>query len=354
MMIDNINIYLDINLSDFVNKTLTEDWDKETNESVDCLTGEIIRVVSKYIRRFNFLKIEYNVGNETLGIQGSWNKQIKKHNVEPQSIEENMILVNELSNLLGIDISDGNIMYLECGINIIVNNNPENYINILDQHVDPRIKASYFHKNETKSFDSRRLSLKFYNKSKEMLSNKYMKYNIPIELDNKNILRYEIRYISRIKETFRIKETSRTRKSCGTMFDLKGNDFLFHTDGYLKVKHLYNVGFWNSLLLDLEFNYFSKIKKKPVFQAQDVKTKKDFIELLSIKALCDLKARNISIFLDEKKLSKSQKYLIRNYIKDVNSSIYTTTDKLELELDAKIGAEISRLRNLLSEYNDLG
>lgn len=351
-MIDNIIINLDINLSDFQNNVLNDDWDIETKDSVIYSTGEIETVLDKYTIRIDYLKLEYDVGKGQLSIKGSWNKQIKKQNLTPQSIEENMILVDKISSKLGFDISRGKVMMLECGINLLVDNNPENYINIIDQHKDSRIKPSYFKKNETKSFDTTRYSLKFYNKSKEMVKNDYMKYNIPVELEKKNILRYEIRYLNRLKDAFKLTESTKTSKSSGSIFDMKGQDFIFHSGEYLYVSDLYNISFWNRLLLDLESIYFKKILKKPVFNAKEVTTVKKFKDMLANKAICDMKEKDISILIDEDKLKNNQKYNIRNFIKSASSSKYSTSTCLEKELDDKISAEVGRIRNELVEYND--
>lgn len=134
-----------------------------------------------------------------MSIFGSPTKYLFGTNANNYNMRDFENSIDKLSNDLNIDLSYYNVYYIEIGANMVVRRSPEVYLSKIIGHKENTIKKSIINDYETVYLENKiRKNLTLYNKTKEA------KNKIPIELKNKNVLRYELKYKKKIHETLKM------------------------------------------------------------------------------------------------------------------------------------------------------
>lgn len=154
------------------------------------------------------LSIEiYNNETRTYYIDGSLSKFYFKNNFQSLNLEDTEKALLKLDRGLNLPIMDMNVTMLEFGANFIVDESIENYLNLFGIHskmskTAPKENTIYYQslgrtKGNLHRMGKNNRAVTFYDKVDE-----YRNKNktIPKIYENKNVLRYELRYNNNIRK----------------------------------------------------------------------------------------------------------------------------------------------------------
>lgn len=218
--------------------------------------------------------------------------------------------INLLSQLLSIPIEKAFVRRLDFGTNIIVNHKPKlyfKYLGELNKYLRQPQGSTLYYSNSLRR-------LVFYDKISEI---KKERIPIPKIWENRNVIRYEIRFLSRLSKQFNLSE--------------------------LKASTLYDEKFYISLVNRWVSEYLSiqKIQLLSI-KSSNMNSPKDFIKLLAIMGIQAIGHDKIMMEVEalrEKKVFQKPEYYSR--LKKEIKYLYnhpTLTEKSDLvdELDSKI------------------
>lgn len=251
-----------------------------------------------------------NLSGQGVSLKGSLAKYSLPDNFHTLTRSTTQTAIEKLSDELHLDIGRAKITRLDFAQNIIMKEKPEMYYNYLGS-------STYYnrHTNKNSVYYSNNLKQKiFYNKPLEGLAKKVP---LPNVWENRNILRYEMRYLSRLPQAFKLNE--------------------------IIAKNLFDESFY-MLIFDKWEEEYLKIKKIPNMHLniKEIETPKDCDNYLMRYAIEHIGYNNLMQDLSNLKQGdriKHPKYIER--MKDKINSLCKApkvNDEMELieELDKKI------------------
>jgi len=136
------------------------------------------------------------VGMAGISLKGSLCKSYLDDNFKTLTRQDTQRAIEQLNDLLSLPVYKGELKQIDFAQNYIVDQTPENYYPLLGNSTHyKRLEQpkSIYYKNSIKT-------KLFYNKIAE---GKTKGYNMPAIWQNKNVIRYELRYTSRIPQQFK-------------------------------------------------------------------------------------------------------------------------------------------------------
>lgn len=300
------------------------------------IDGVNVRIHRGYKLDIRNIKCEfvkpYKIGqlyNSHLKIDGSWSKFDSGENFTGYSILEFHKNYQKISNILGFDIKDMKITYIEYGLNVLLKNSVPEYLRLLIDHTDSRMKDSGFRDEETKSFENTQRVIKFYDKSKELIRDKYTNKDLKSSCKQNNFLRFEMR-----------RKKDDIKKFIG-----ENNTFIF----------LLDPDIWEFLLNDLRRIYNHDIIKRKEFDDNLlIKSGKEHTKVLMILGKQFLEDNKLSISYDES-MSDSVVSKRNKVYRDLSRLDFGDTNPRIIELDKAINIGITEISTKLhvdiSKYN---
>lgn len=248
--------------------------------------------------------LKVTIGKTGISVNGSLNKYLHSDNFQKINRQQTEIAINKLSDILSINFDRAKVQKVDISHNFIMNEPAENYYSFLGEctHYQKMLQPSSLY------FQNKLKKLLFYNKVAE---GEYRKQDLPIVWQNKNVLRYEMRYVSRF--------ASQMNRSVIYAMDL------------------YNESFYIEMIDKWIAEYF-KIKKNKLFKPKSTdmtsKTAKDFL----LSAFIEMYGLNETIELTKQwKLNFSTPKEAQRLKKDLqNLKGMTEQSPLIEELDKKI------------------
>ncbi len=258
--------------------------------------------------------------HDTISFSGSLSKYFYNSNIYDLTRSEIREACSKLSEELGVDISSAEILRLDIGRCIELDHPVSEYLMALNRiTVYKRLETE----DETVEYRSKsnEKSFVFYNKIKELQDKKN---TIPEEFINKNILRYECRFLSKVKN------------------NLKSNAPIMFSD-------LYNSEFYK-YLVTLWVDRYNSITKRRIFMLDSLSyenlTPDKLKTYLSAFALNQIGYHNIIEQLDSNRniiginnFSRFREMLNRLS----NDNRFFINDKHIEELDQKVNNTINEL-----------
>jgi hypothetical protein len=256
------------------------------------------------------------LSNQRLNLSGSLAKYFLPDNFHTLTRSDSKRAIEQLSDELHLSMNESIVRRIDFSDNFLMDHKPESYYRFLGdcQHYNrlTQEKSLYY---------SNKLRTKlFYNKIAEA---KYNRLPIPEVWKNQNVLRYELRFLSRLSNQFNISELKAEmlsdEKFYVSLFDRwhseyqtinKINSINFNFSNmnspkdFMKQLQLYaisNIG-QDRIMAEIEHLRASKKFEKPEYYSR---LKKD------IKQICSLpKLTESSVLIDEldKKISDSKRY----------------------------------------------
>ena len=305
-MYDTVNMWLssnDIphsNIIDKISPNLTE----ITQESYARQTEEAY--VRGKLGRYRVI-----ISEKGISLNGSLAKFYFDNNFEILTINNCKEALQMISDVLEVPLTKATISRIDLGGNIITDFNVESYYDFLS---DLRY-YNRFRQSQSIYYQNGLRKLVFYNKIAEA---KNKNVSIPAQFENKNVLRYELRFTKKVKQ------------------QLMKN---------LTAKELYNKEFYN-LLLHKWLDNYTKIQKANVIvpNIQSIKNCKDFRDYLM---LLGLQSKGLQGILSDIKFLKQNNALkkieynsrLKRFVKSLESrNKHTYSSVYVKELDAKVKA----------------
>lgn len=261
---------------------------------------------------------------DTISFSGSLSKYFYNSNIYDLTRSEIREACSKLSGELGVDISSAKILRLDIGRCIELDHPVSEYLMALSRiTVYKRLETE----DETVEYRSKsnEKSFVFYNKIKELQDkDKDKKNTIPEEFINKNILRYECRFLSKVKN------------------NLKSKDPIMFSDLYNREFYKYLVTLW--------VDRYNSITKRRIFMLDSLSyenlTPDKLKTYLSAFALNQIGYNNIIEQLDSNRniiginnFSRFREMLNRLS----NDNRFFINDKHIEELDQKVNNTINEL-----------
>jgi hypothetical protein len=221
-----------------------------------------------YLIKGNYKNLTIKITQSGITFEGSLHKYIKGYNLEPISLKEIENAIFELSETFQIDLMQGIVRRLDYSNNIIVEYKPQSYF---AQFADaPRMVKKVFKTTENIEYSNKGKTLLMYDK---ILDATKQKQTIGNEWANKNVLRIELRYLTRINKRFNLQQVFVSEL-------LKPNFFLqLHQNWineYFKIKRSKNINMNDKKLTAKQMEELASMK---VLQMDN-----EFIEILKANA----------------------------------------------------------------------
>jgi hypothetical protein len=152
----------------------------------------VLKSDGRHVKSAQHKNMMFYLGDDYLKVTGSLNKLVNDTNQFNFQLADVSEAIDYLSNLLDLDVGEAKVTRLDLGYNISLNQPVSNYL--------MQLSHSYYSKrhsvaNETVEFRKHNRSLVFYDKMAELIAKKV---EIASEFKNQNLLRYEIRLMSRL------------------------------------------------------------------------------------------------------------------------------------------------------------
>jgi len=265
-------------------------------------------VYSQYSFHNNFCLRNTKKG---ITVSGSLNKYYHGNNLKIIQPDEIEIAVNAIIDNLDLHGVPLILRRIDIGVNVPLDHPVELYTsNLLEL---PRYDWNAYNNYQTVSFRTNRVTVQFYDKLAEM-----KKKREQINVEDRNILRFEIQYKNRLKQEYEFEPT---------------------------IRSLCDPNFINQNLEKL-FDTYMKIRKTNILQTNsfESKTKKDFMDSIFLSGL---KSRGAESWLNELELISDnwpdkQKSRAKSKILDTVNQFGTQKNStLMEELDDKINEAIN-------------
>lgn len=150
----------------------------------------------------NYKNLRISLKGNYLSFSGSLTKFSCSNNIQRLKKHEIKDTFSQLSNFFKLSYKDIQLTRLDIGENFIMDNVPQNY---LQYFIDaPYFKKDIYDSGNAILYYNKERSLSFYDKILEMTENKQ---TIPTHYKDSNVLRYEARFLKRLKNRFKRKIT---------------------------------------------------------------------------------------------------------------------------------------------------
>lgn len=149
-----------------------------------------------------------------ISIKGSPNKFVHGYNFAKLTRQETELFIEELSDLFHLNVGNSKVNKIDLSHNFIMKENVQNYFHLLGN-------AQYYKRQAYENsiyYRNQKRTILFYDKIKE---GKKKGESIPLIWQNKNVLRYELRYTQRLLNQF-------------NRLELLAND-LYNEDFYISI-----------------------------------------------------------------------------------------------------------------------
>lgn len=245
-----------------------------------------------------------SIGINGISINGSLNKYFHTDNLQKLSRQQTELAIQKLSDNLKLEIKKAKVKKIEFSHNFIVEQPANNYYKLLGEcRYLTRLEQpdSIYYKSKSKE-------LIFYNKIKESENNKIQ---IPYIWQNKNVLRYEIKYNARLPKQL--------------------------NQSTVIAENLYNENFYISMIDNYVKEYFQIKKNKLMKPKIENLTSKDAKEYL-LSALIEIIGQNeVNIITESWKHNFTTSKEVQRFKKQLQLlKGLTETSPLINELDQKI------------------
>lgn len=251
-------------------------------------------------------------GYETgISIKGSLCKSYLGNNLEGIGRQDTQRAIEQLEDCLMLKIGSATVRRLDFGKNIITQKPVKEYFPLFGFCN----KLQRFEQPNTIYYQNGLKCLAFYDKKEEA---KKSKQKIPDIWEGKNIMRYEIRFKSRLPKQF--------------------------NKDKIQVKHLFDEEFYMKLIDEWVHSY-SMIEKKAIFtlNLDEVMTPSDFDKLLISYAINSIGHDQLMNIIDQAKAEKRFKYdveysRVKKKIRELNkpNGVTLLQNELITELDDKV------------------
>jgi hypothetical protein len=233
------------------------------------------------------------------------------NNFETLSKSDVKNAIGKISDLLSLPISESNIYRIDLAQNFIMKFNPKIYLNHLGNlHHYNRLEQS-----KGLYFNNKQRQLVFYDKVSESQAKGF---EVPNLYKDRAVLRYELRYKSRLPAQFKVPE--------------------------LKAKLLYEDNFYNAIVTRWydEYQQINKIRETTIFDYSMIKTKKQ-LSHQAIIMYVSTRGGEIKVLTEIQEaqqkglLTPKQAFDLRQQIKEAcKSELLTVQSDLIAELDSKV------------------
>jgi replication protein CRI len=302
---------------------LWKDCNKDDLESI--LTNPITSIKIQTGEYFTYGKLENLRVNERstgISVNGSLAKFFYNNNLERLTRKDTEQAIEKLSDLLNLEMQSARVYRLDVGSNFIMGKPVSEYLSLLGGI--RYFKRSEIADRETLMYSNSKRSMVFYDKIKEI--KKHHEY-IPDLFQNRNVLRYEIKYLKRLAQQF-----------C--------------KDRPLTASDLYNEDFYINVLDRFKDEYFKihRYKKFKIKDAINMKNSKELVNHLALLGLQSLGGEQIAFDMinDAKQrgeLDKMQHKRLKDKVKELSSTEkYTEFNDAIFELDSKVRQAVSYYR----------
>jgi len=268
------------------------------------MTGKVDKL--KVIVTENYVKVK----------DSSLCKWYHGNNFETLTREETKIVIERLSDLLHLPMHKADVKRIDFATNFIMQYDVSFYINRLGNlaHYDRLPQSTGLYYNNSKNLKTLVKQLVFYNKIADY---KAKGLPIPEYYKNKNVFRYEIRFLKNLLQQFNLPE--------------------------LKAEKLYDEKFFCLLfkLWKAEYRKIRKIHDMNKFDFSQIKSISEFYQQGSISLTKSLggEVQTLKYLAEAQKMGMSKKlaFDIRGKVKDAaHSDLLTITSDYIAELDKKI------------------
>ena len=217
-MFDTVNFWLPLDLSyDREKLRIIKDFDN---------IRHYINYRGESCYRVSHLNYNIKVSNSGMYFNGSLSKYFFGHNFYALTLSQTIEALNRLEDEVHLSLDDAKIMRLDTSNNLIMERRPEAYFQCLG-------RAKYYERYQEGSslyYSTNQKQIVFYNKVKEAKSRRV---SIPSDLENSNLLRYELRLKKRIGQQLHMNTVH--------ISDLRNVNFhnrviKFRTNEYQKIK----------------------------------------------------------------------------------------------------------------------
>jgi hypothetical protein len=272
-------------------------------EATDRLTGEIVL-------RGRLQNLRVKIISNRIVVIGSLAKYYFGNNLEGLTREDTQCAIERLSDTFQIDFAKANVYSLEVASNFSMQKPVQIYCQCLGE-------CRYFEKSQYKHgllYSNSNRSLIFYDKIKEL---KRRNEKVPSQLDEANLLRYELKIKKRLSK------------------QLSKNEVL--------ASQLYEESFYRAILEKWQSEYFRirRVNRLRVggIEMNDMKSPKKLEKILASLGLQAIGEQAILNYIEENKhaLSKLQRSRLKARIRQLsqNKSV-TEPQEAILELDSKV------------------
>lgn len=281
----------------------------DSKEIVDRSTGEVWVCG-------NVGNLKVAVSGMGMSVKGSLSKFYLTDNIYTLNRNQVKEAVEKLSDTLKVDFSTAKINRIDISANLIMHNQVAQYYDALGLCTYfNRVRATqdtlyYYNKGK-----EQKRTLVFYDKIREMQSRKCI---IPEELRDRNILRYESRWNTRLSQ--QLKENEITGES------------LYDERFYNKIVDLWGDSYF-------KINKLRNVNNNAMGEIKTVSNALDFIFAMQLRKSDPNEIQKILEEMKEKKIFHDRKYYsrLKAKLKEISSKIdYTSEIDLVQELDSKV------------------
>lgn len=284
-------------------------------------TGEIM-----FVGNLKNLKVKCK--DDFISIKGSLPKYYRDNDIRQISKKDIAFVIEKISDELNLSLKEANVFGLEFSVDLLMDRNLKEYFDGLGQL--KFFKRSDFGNSNTISYRNHKRMLYFYNKVKELKRKKQL---VSENYKEKNLLRYELRFLKKLKEYFNYKPLAK---------DLYSSNF------YLTALEL-----WHKSYFDIEKKRILTVKDNQIEMA-NTKNLINYLALIGLNKIGKNEVLNM-IDLSEGNISKMQRHRSRTKIKELDSQEdFTQLSPAIEELDRKINDVFQNTKREILSDNKVG
>lgn len=133
-----------------------------------------------------------SVSESGISVQGSLSKFYFGNNIQTLSLQQTFEAIQMLSDRLQVSLFEAKVTRIDFGTVLITNKSPETYFKYLgNKRYFERVQKT----KHSLTYETKKRVLSFYDKSLEAKKNKI---SIPEQFKDKNLLRYELRFLNTV------------------------------------------------------------------------------------------------------------------------------------------------------------
>lgn len=177
-------------------------------ENLQKITSTIREDAGIYIDKYLLKNLCVEVSERGTKIHGSLPKFKYGHNLYNLTCKETQEIISDIENQLCISLTDAKVYNFEFGVNCEVTHDPKCYMECLGnvprlerKHINAQSEGDSLYYLPRRKEGKGEREIYFYDKIAEAIKSKV---SIPSDLQNKNLLRYEIRFYKNLRKQLKI------------------------------------------------------------------------------------------------------------------------------------------------------